>query len=237
MNTLSPHADNGNPLEKRCTGPCGRILPNTLKFFHSNGKYGLYPKCKECKGKEAKERYSRPEVKEHVLAREKARRRTPGFREHRRAYDQTYYSQPEKREQRNTTVRNYKRVYYTVPENKARRDATDTIYRNRPEVRAHNQKLDCVRQHNRRARIKGNGGSHTVQDIQEQLKRQKHKCYYCSAKFKKKNNNYIYHIDHVIPVIKGGSNDISNIVLACPTCNQTKNDRLLHEWPEGGRLL
>jgi 5-methylcytosine-specific restriction endonuclease McrA len=40
-----------------------------------------------------------------------------------------------------------------------------------------------------------------------------------------------------VPVSRGGSNDISNIVLACPSCNLQKGTRLPHEWPEGGRLL
>jgi 5-methylcytosine-specific restriction endonuclease McrA len=33
-----------------------------------------------------------------------------------------------------------------------------------------------------------------------------------------------YHRDHVIPVSKGGTNDIRNIVLACAPCNVRKSD-------------
>ncbi len=220
-----------NTPRKQCTGPCGQFLPNTTQFFHRNGKDKLYPKCKECKGKQAKDRYANPEVKVVILASRKAYRQTPQFREHRQAYDKAYYSQPEKREQKNTTTRNYKRVHYSQPEKREQRDTTNRVYRNRPEVRAHNQELDRTRQHNRNARIKGNGGSHTSKQIQEQFQRQKGKCYYCKDKMVK------YHVEHVVPIARGGSNDISNIVLACPTCNHRKNDRMPHEWPEGGRLL
>lgn len=44
-------------------------------------------------------------------------------------------------------------------------------------------------------------------------------------------------VDHVVPLVKGGSNGPDNLVIACSTCNLRKNDKLPHEWPEGGRLL
>lgn len=39
-----------------------------------------------------------------------------------------------------------------------------------------------------------------------------------------------YHIDHVVPISRGGANSIGNIVAACGSCNSSKNDRLLTEW-------
>lgn len=85
--------------------------------------------------------------------------------------------------------------------------------------------------HVRRARKTGNGGSFSRQDIQEQRKRQKNKCYYCQKRLQ------IYHIEHIVPICKGGSSDMSNIVLACPACNLSKGYKLLHEWSKGSRLL
>jgi len=86
--------------------------------------------------------------------------------------------------------------------------------------------------HNRRARKLHNGGTHTTKDIQTQYQRQKGKCYYCKVKLGK-----AYHVDHVIPLSKGGSNGPENLVIACPSCNLSKRNKLLHEWLEGGRLL
>ena len=39
-----------------------------------------------------------------------------------------------------------------------------------------------------------------------------------------------YHIDHIIPRSRGGDNDISNLALACATCNVSKRDKLIIEW-------
>lgn len=84
-------------------------------------------------------------------------------------------------------------------------------------------------------RIKNAHGSHTAQEIQEQLNRQKRRCYYCKAKLGNKRSSY--HKDHVIPLSRGGSNDISNIVLTCRTCNLRKGNKLLHEWLDAGKLF
>ena len=50
------------------------------------------------------------------------------------------------------------------------------------------------------------------------------KCIYCGA------DNVPLNIDHVIPKSKGGSNRVSNLVLACVQCNQTKGSRSLEEF-------
>lgn len=84
----------------------------------------------------------------------------------------------------------------------------------------------------RRAQKRQSGGDHTAADIQRQCKAQKGKCYYCGVKV-----GDGYHVDHVVPLSRGGSNGPENIVIACPSCNSRKHDKLPHEWPEGGRLL
>ena len=89
-----------------------------------------------------------------------------------------------------------------------------------------------VHKHRRKAQKLASQGSHTPRQLQEQLKRQKSHCYYCKAKLSK-----VWHPDHIVPLSKGGTNDISNIVIACPTCNLRKGAKLPHEWHRGGRLL
>lgn len=89
--------------------------------------------------------------------------------------------------------------------------------------------------HRRRANKKMAGGTYTIAELQDQCMRQHNCCYYCQAKLGKDKG--ACHVDHVTPLSRGGTNNISNIVLACPSCNLKKHNKLLHEWPEGRRLL
>lgn len=86
---------------------------------------------------------------------------------------------------------------------------------------------------NRRARKKGNGGKHTAAQIRELLVRQRYKCPFCSANLRRG-----FHADHIMPLALGGSNDISNIQLLCPTCNDSKGYSHPIAWAQKkGRLL
>jgi len=98
-------------------------------------------------------------------------------------------------------------------------------------------------ENNRRARKLLIGGTLTVEQIQEKLKAQHYRCYYARcgfAKFPKVNGRYIFHLEHTIPVSRteaGPRHDINYVVLSCSACNFKKNNRLPHEFFEGGRLL
>lgn len=48
-----------------------------------------------------------------------------------------------------------------------------------------------------------------------------HICVYCGDPSE--------HIDHVIPLFRGGDNDIENLVAACKPCNRAKGTKLLEE--------
>lgn len=51
---------------------------------------------------------------------------------------------------------------------------------------------------------------------------QSHRCYWCCALL----TNKPYHIDHLIPRIRGGSDDITNLRLSCVPCNLSKSATL-----------
>ena len=40
------------------------------------------------------------------------------------------------------------------------------------------------------------------------------------------------HLDHVVPISRGGPHTFDNAVLACAACNLSKNDRTPEEWAE-----
>jgi 5-methylcytosine-specific restriction endonuclease McrA len=74
-----------------------------------------------------------------------------------------------------------------------------------------------ARGRNYRARLNGAAGSHTAADIQRIGDAQKWRCHWC-GKASKRN----YHVDHLVALSKGGSNFPSNLVIACPRCNNNK---------------
>ena len=55
----------------------------------------------------------------------------------------------------------------------------------------------------------------TVSDL---LKLQKGRCIYCDSEIKTK-----YHLDHIVPLSKGGAHERRNVQLLCPTCNVRKS--------------
>lgn len=74
----------------------------------------------------------------------------------------------------------------------------------------------------RRCWIGGSGINYTPCDIEAQYAGQGGKCYWCEESLATTG----YHIDHVVPLSRGGSNHPDNIVLACRSCNLRKADIL-----------
>lgn len=75
-------------------------------------------------------------------------------------------------------------------------------------------------------------GTHKRQAISkrkrfEVLKRDNFTCQYCSSKPPK----VPLEVDHIVPVSKGGKNDMSNLITACLDCNRGKSDVPLDNVP------
>lgn len=47
-------------------------------------------------------------------------------------------------------------------------------------------------------------------------------CYWCSKRTKRGRR----HLDHIIPLSKGGADAVGNLCVACPDCNQRKNAKM-----------
>lgn len=83
------------------------------------------------------------------------------------------------------------------------------------------KKIHC--ENRRRARKAGNGGSHTLQQRKELFDLLGNVCFYCEAPPP-------LTIDHNVPLKRGGTDDISNILPACRSCNSKKNTRTAAEF-------
>lgn len=78
----------------------------------------------------------------------------------------------------------------------------------------------------RRALERGASGTYTWSEVTRIWISINRCCAYCDQP------TTTYEPDHVIPLSKGGSNSITNVVPSCPLCNSDKRDLLLIEWYE-----
>ena len=51
-----------------------------------------------------------------------------------------------------------------------------------------------------------------------------HRCEYCQAPAD--TFNFRFEVEHIFPVSRGGTDDLSNLALACRSCNQYKSNRI-----------
>lgn len=73
---------------------------------------------------------------------------------------------------------------------------------------------------NRLAKLRTAGGAHSKDDIAFLLTSQQCRCVYCKEKLHDK-----YHVDHIIAISKGGSNDRRNLQILCGMCNRRKHNK------------
>jgi 5-methylcytosine-specific restriction endonuclease McrA len=79
----------------------------------------------------------------------------------------------------------------------------------------------------RRARLRNVGGHYTATDIQL-LRQQQNDCCaapHCGIHLAGKGT-----VDHIVPLVRGGSNWPENLQLLCKSCNSKKQDRTMEEW-------
>ncbi len=82
--------------------------------------------------------------------------------------------------------------------------------------------------HKRRAQLRGTGGSHTVEEWENLKAQHNWSCPSCNQKepFTNQLNKKLIQ-DHIIPISKGGSDNIENIQPLCGHCNRVKHARII----------
>lgn len=161
---------------------------------HSGRKDGHTSKCKPCANSDAKNWYENNKERHYANFVAWRNAHPERFREIQRASDKKLYS---------------KRSLWAKNNPEKRKQVVAKWMRL-------NMVYCRVNSSNYRARKRKSDGEHTPAQIQSMLSNQKHKCACCKHKLVK------FQIDHVVPLARGGSNDISNIQLLCPRCNRSK---------------
>lgn len=241
---MQPH-DTTPPL-KTCT-KCGESKPNTSEYFYisKTGRDGLYCWCIVCALEYNKE-YRRKRKADQYHAWYEANKVDAA--EYNHAWYEAHKEERLRRAREINRIwreanKEYRKAYRKARSGRAvelgrewRKKNPERHRETRLALYAKNKERDNqrlrVKEQRRRARKRNAEGTHTAADIQTQYKRQKGKCYYCGKK-----TGDDYHIEHIVPLSRGGTNWPDNIVIACSACNLSKANKLPHEWPEGGRLL
>jgi 5-methylcytosine-specific restriction endonuclease McrA len=64
----------------------------------------------------------------------------------------------------------------------------------------------------------------TLEDIKKLYSAKQ--CFYCSRELTEEEKT----VDHKLPVSKGGTNEITNLVICCQTCNSKKSNQTAEEY-------
>ncbi len=215
------------PEGARVCMKCCEAKPPTADNFYRTNKTatGLMRQCKPC----FKEARSRDPVREQI-APQGATKVCSGCSKGLPATDEYFHRHPRGKYGLNSKCK---------PCSVANRDRNKTLAylkdwyaKNAEEVRARQRRKNAediasfrarraTQTRNRRARILGNGGTHTLEDVKRIHDGQKGRCWWCSKLVKGK-----YEVDHRIPVAKGGTNGPDNLVISCSACNRSKGARM-----------
>lgn len=252
VTTMTHHTPEA-PL-KRCT-KCGQEFPATEFNKNRKAKDGLHPNCKSCR-REYREANRDHIYQQKKTWREnnpeKERGRVNKWLEENHDYClqkwREYYQQNKDAILPKNRARYVvRRIVYLSAQREYREKNKEVIKRRRDGhylrhparrirdvQRAREWRLDHPEQYTshmkvakgkRRALESAAEGSFTTADIQELYLDQDGHCAYCGITL---HDNY--HLDHIDPLSRGGSNWPENLALTCPTCNLSKHNKSLVEW-------
>jgi 5-methylcytosine-specific restriction endonuclease McrA len=73
-----------------------------------------------------------------------------------------------------------------------------------------------------------------MQDFISAMKSKRYgRCYYCEKKVLTSK----MHLDHIVPLSKGGQHRVENLCFTCPHCNLTKHDKSIGQWIKVGQQI
>lgn len=215
------HGGFSSMTKKRCSR-CGQYKNANLENFppHKHTRDRLDSWCRECRRE--KDRARSPEKRRIESAKYRSKNRaacitrTKAWREK----NPTYHSEKARQWRRENQEAHLAYMRRYTKENPHR--ARDWARNNPEKARAKTLRY--------RARKQNARGTHTAEDILAIYEQQRGQCWWCGAPV-----GDDYHVDHRIPLSRGGSNAPENLVISCPYCNRSKSNKLPGDF--NGRLL
>lgn len=207
--------------EKTCTG-CGLLLP--LDDFHRNARKrgGRRAQCKVCSQAQHKAAYARNPGPSKARAK-KRREEKP---EEIKARLKEHYEKNHARiraEQKEYRYKNRERIlaWYWGG---GHREAKLAYDKERRRLYPEKVKISSKRSsHMRRARMRAAQGSWTAAEWRALCEKYGHTCLRCRQQFEFIDITF----DHVIPISRGGRNDIQNAQPLCHVCNAKKGVQII----------
>ena len=124
----------------------------------------------------------------------------------------------------------YAKNLRNTPEAKAKKKAYDKAHAE--QIKAYRNSevgklMQTVSRQKRRAQKEATeDGTVTAQALQELRTKQNGKCYHCGELLDFSAKGAV-HLDHYIPLSRGGTHTLGNVVWSCPTCNLQKHAKVL----------
>jgi hypothetical protein len=212
---------------KTCTN-CNQFLPNNHFSPSKLGKLGTRSKCKPCCAQQQKNyRLRNPDKATNYgkLYRErypdKVKANNQKFRQTNPSYAKNYHREHRQSELLRSKIKYWNNLEKESLRKKRFRESHPEVLRERNrKYKAENPEVVRAKSQRRRARLANNA---TFEVSKKELKRlYSSHCFYC--------HNAAQTIDHVLPIARGGSHGIGNLVPACNHCNFSKAGRTIMEW-------
>lgn len=204
-------------LEKKICSKCG--IEKIISEFHkkADSHDGLLGRCKSCYKIERK------------LYRDAIPDRIKQW--HRNYIDKDINKSREIWKKASRKYKNSNRDILVKKERLARAINPEYFRQKTKKWQGNNPEKVRLNRHKRRSRIESSDSNYNPEDIIRIYENQSERCFYChkSITWPEKGT----HIDHKIPLSRGGSNEASNICLSCSRCNTSKGYKTVEEFLSG----
>lgn len=195
-------------VDKKCPS-CGEIKDICTFYKNISRRDGFSVYCKDCIADSSKEY--------HLKNKEKCRKRLQEWRGKNKDYiklrDKKYIKEnPDIEFNKQQRYRENHKEKLFLKGKKYREEHKDYFYNKARERKLSQEKVS--------------DGSVTLEFENYIYELQERKCAYCKCELQDSGK----HLDHIIPISRGGLHTTNNVQWTCPTCNLSKNDKLEEDW-------